>query len=83
MVTSDTSWLVIQGGSAALKPSWRNKSALELEAICVVWTLENLAYYLKGCPAFDLWTDHSHPSPSDAQRVEEPDTQNAEVQRSY
>ena len=45
-VTKDTGWLVIQVGSAALKPAWRNYSALELEATCVVWTLESLAFYL-------------------------------------
>ena len=27
--------------------------------MCVVWSLETLAYYLKGCPSFDLWTDHA------------------------
>ena len=32
---------------------------MELEATCVVWALETLACYLKGCPHFDLWTDHS------------------------
>ena len=46
-------------GSAALKATWRNYSALELEATCAVWSMETLAYYLKGCPRFDLWTDHS------------------------
>ena len=55
----DTGWVVIEVGSAALKPAWRNYSALELEATCVVWSLETLAYYLKGCPRFDLHTDHS------------------------
>ena len=59
VVTSDTGWLMRQVRSAALKPAWRNYSALELEATCVVWTLETLSYYLKGCPEFDLWTDHS------------------------
>ena len=49
-------------GSAALKLTWRNYSALELEATCVVWSLETLAYYLKVCPAFDLWSDHSPPA---------------------
>ena len=34
-------------------------SALELKATCPVWSLETLAYYLKGYPKFDLWTDHS------------------------
>ena len=58
-VTKDTGWVVIQVGSAALKPAWRNYSALELEATCVVWTLETLAYYLKGWPEFHLWTDPS------------------------
>ena len=58
-VTMDTGWVVIQVGSVALKPAWRNYSALELEATCVVWSLETLAYYLKGCSRFDLWTDHS------------------------
>ena len=58
-ITRDTGWVVIQVGSAALKPAWRNYSALELEATCVVWSLETLAYYLKGCAEFDLWTDHS------------------------
>ena len=59
VITKDTKWVVIQVGSAALKPTWPNCSALELEATCVVWSLETLAYYLKGCPAFDLRTDHS------------------------
>ena len=58
-VTTDTSWVVIQVGLAALKPAWRNYSALELESTCVIWSLEALAYYLKGCPRFDLWPDHS------------------------
>ena len=53
-MTSDTGRVVIQVGSAALKPAWRNYSALELEATCVVWTLETLAYYLKGCAEFHL-----------------------------
>ena len=52
-------WLGIQVGSVALKPAWRNYSELELEATCVVWSLETWAYYLKWCPRFDLWTDHS------------------------
>ena len=59
MITKDTGWVVIQVRSAALKPIWQNYSALELEAPCMVWSLETLAYYLKECPAFDLWTDHS------------------------
>ena len=59
VITSDTGWVIIQVGSAALKAAWRNYSALELEATCVVWSLETLAYYLKGCPRFDLWTDHA------------------------
>ena len=61
-ITRDTGWSVIQVGSAALKPAWRNYSALELEATCVVWTLESLAYYLKGAqsltygPIIWLWS---------------------------
>ena len=50
---------MIQVGSAAIKQAWKNYSALELEAGCVIWSLESLAYYLKGCVEFDLWTDHS------------------------
>ena len=30
--------------SAALKPAWRNYSALELEATSIVWSLETMAY---------------------------------------
>ena len=59
VITMDTGWLVIQVGSAAIKAAWRNYSALELEATCVVWSLETLAYYLKGCPEFYLWSDHA------------------------
>ena len=59
VITKDTGWVVIQVGSAALKTAWRNYSTLELEAICVVWSLETLANYLKGCLLFDLWNDHS------------------------
>ena len=35
-VTSDTGWVVIQVRSAAIKQAWRNYSALELEATCVI-----------------------------------------------
>ena len=59
VVTHDTGWVVIQVGSAALKLAWRNYSVLELEAMCVVWSLETLAYYLKGFPSFDLWSNHA------------------------
>ena len=45
-------------GLEALKPPWHNYSALELETTCIVWSLETLAYYLKGCPRFDFWNDH-------------------------
>ena len=41
-----------------MKLAWRNYSALELEATCVVWSLESVVCYLKGCPEFNLWTDH-------------------------
>ena len=58
-ITHDTGWVVIQVGSAALKLAWRNYSALEIKAMCVIWTLETMAYYLKGCPSFDLWSDHA------------------------
>ena len=44
VITKDTGWVVIQVGSAALKLTWRNYSALELQATCVVWSLETLAY---------------------------------------
>ena len=54
-VDPDTGRVVKQVGSVALKPAWRNYSALELETTWVVWTLETLAYYLKGCPE---WTNH-------------------------
>ena len=46
VITKDTGWVVIQVGSAALKATWRNYSALELEVTCAVWSLETLAYYL-------------------------------------
>ena len=59
VITKDTGWVVIQVGSATLKPAWRNYSALELEATCAVWSLETLSYYLKGYARFLLWTDHS------------------------
>ena len=48
VITSDTGWVIIQVGSVALKAAWRNYSARELEATCVVWSLETLAYYHKG-----------------------------------
>ena len=54
VTTKDTGWVVIQVGSAALNPVGRNYSALELEATWVLWSLETLSYYLKGCPRFDL-----------------------------
>ena len=59
VITHDAGWVVIQVGSAALKLAWRNYSVLELEATYVVWSLKTLAYYLKGCPSFDLWSDHA------------------------
>ena len=48
-ITRDTRCVVIKVSSAALKSVWRNNSALELEVTCVLWSLETLAYYLKGC----------------------------------
>ena len=42
VIIKDTGWVVIQVGYAALKPTWRNYSALELEATCVMWSLETL-----------------------------------------
>ena len=44
VITKDTGWVVIQVGSVVLKPTWQTYSALELEAACVVWSLETLAY---------------------------------------
>ena len=44
VITKDTGWVVIKVGSAVLKPTWRTYSAFELEAACVVWSLETLAY---------------------------------------
>ena len=41
-----------------MKAQWKNYSAIELEAMWLVWPLDWLAYYLKGCRHFDLWTDH-------------------------
>ena len=38
----DSGWVVNQVGSAALKPAWRNYSAIELEATYAVWPLESL-----------------------------------------
>ena len=74
-MTNDTGLVVIHMGSAALKPAWRNYSALELEATCLVWSLETLAYYLKGCPQFDLWTKHS--TLAQSMKTEVFDTKNA------
>ena len=55
----DTSWVFIQVRSVAPKHAWRSYSALELEGVCVIWTLKTLAYYFKGCPRLKLWLDHS------------------------
>ena len=44
VITKDTGWVVIKVGSAVLKPTWQTYSAFELEAACVVWSLETLAY---------------------------------------
>ena len=52
-------FLVIQVGSAAIKKAWRNYSALELEATCIIWSLESLKFYLKGLASLELWSDHA------------------------
>ena len=52
-------FLIIQVGSEALKPAWEKYSVIELEVTLVMWTLETLAYYLKGYRQFDLWTNHN------------------------
>ena len=52
-------FLIIQVGPEALKPAWEKYSVIELEVTFVMWTLETLAYYLKGCRQFDLWTNHN------------------------
>ena len=68
LITKDTGWVVIQVGSSALKPVWRNYSPLELEATCMVWSLdsklESLAYNLKGCQRLTCGpTTHHWPRP--------------------
>ena len=44
VITKDTGWVVIQVGSVVVKSTWQTYSALELEAACLVWSLETLAY---------------------------------------
>ena len=55
----DTSWVFIQVRSVALKHLWWSYPALELEGVCIIWTLKTLSYYFKGCLRFQLWSDHS------------------------
>ena len=83
-VTKDTGWLMIQVGSAALKPVWQNYTVHELEATCVVWTLESLAYYQKGCPELELWKDHSLTIGASNEEGDQGfDTKNAKVQGNH
>ena len=51
-------FLIIQVGSEALKPAWEKYPVIELEVTFVMWTLETLAYYQKGCRQLDLWTNN-------------------------
>ena len=51
--------MVIQVGSAAIKKLLKNYCALELEATCIIWTLESLKFYLKGLAKFELWSNHA------------------------
>ena len=48
-----------QNAVAAIKKIWKNYLALELEATCVIWSLESLKFYLRGLQKFGLWSDHS------------------------
>ena len=39
--------------------AWKNYSAIKLETMSIIWSLDSLSYYLVGCSQFTLWTNHN------------------------
>jgi hypothetical protein len=49
---------LISCGSRSLTPAQKNYATIELEAMAIKWGIEKSAFYLKGCPSFEVVTDH-------------------------
>ena len=54
----DGSRNIIQCGSSALTRTQANYAIIEIEALALAWSTEHCAFYLQGCPEFDVFTDH-------------------------
>ena len=51
-------WSLIQCGSASLTPTQARYATIELECMAIQWGTQKCAYYLRGLPTFEVWTDH-------------------------
>ena len=52
-------WRLVRAGSAALGPSQRNYPAIQLELLGAAHAMEKNNFYLRGCPRWELVTDHA------------------------
>ena len=52
-------WRLVRAGSAALGPSQRNYPAIQLELLGACHAMEKNDFYLRGCPKWELVTDHA------------------------
>ena len=49
---------IIQGGSRVLNAHERNYTTIELECLAMAWATTKCDFYLRGCPQFEIVTDH-------------------------
>lgn len=49
---------LIQCGSRSLSKTETNYAVCELEALAIKYAIERCSFYLRGCPQFDVLTDH-------------------------
>ena len=49
---------VVTCGSRSLLPAETRYATIELEALAIQWAVDKCSFYLKGCPTFQVLTDH-------------------------
>ena len=49
---------IVKCGSKGLTPTQQRYSTIELECLAIVWAILKCAFYLRGLPSFQVFTDH-------------------------
>ena len=49
---------IVKCGSKGLTPTQQRYSTIELECLAIVWAILKCAFYLRGLPSFQVYTDH-------------------------